>query len=260
MMGKGDTSMLYLKRVRKQLQIPGAGSQAGASLVGIMVALAITAIIGIVISQSWLNRARLKSRLTQARTYGEIDEAFRLAVVNQASAAIRVAGSGCARPRDMFRKVDVLPGLMFMEYTTDFTTRAITAKNPANLALGKHRCKTRAPEYPTDARASSQNRYYFCVELQLANSAARKSLGDGAPLKMTTPSSVGEGAYAEIVLELQNGHSFRPVSCRDFQNSSSHGMKVHYSLHWLAPDAGQKDKYDWRRKNGVFYNQKTTAP
>lgn len=75
------------------------------------------------------------------------------------------------------------------------------------------------------------------MEFHLESKKLRKSLGKGAPLKIKAPSSVREGAYAEIVMELQNGHTFEPISCKEFQSNSSHGMKIHYSLHWLASDS-----------------------
>ena len=159
------------------METPGHNSQSGASLLSVLVGAAIILTVGLVINRSLLNNLRMTTGLEHSKTYKEVDEAFRQAVVRQASKSIKRQGKkACSVPKNMFKKVEILPGTMYMKHKTNFKTRAFTKKNPPNLDNGKHRCKTQTKEYPTNASKSSQNRYYFCVELHLENEQARDNL------------------------------------------------------------------------------------
>lgn len=239
------------------METPGHNSQSGASLLSVLVGAAIILTVGLVINRSLLTNLRMSTGLEHNKTYKEVDEAFRQSLVRRASQSIKQQGKRCSVPKDMFKKVDILPGTMYMKHKTNFKTRAFTKKKPPDLNNGKHRCKTQTNKYPTKPNNSAQNRYYFCVELLLENDQARDNLSIGAPLKTKLSRNAGEGAYAEVTLELQHGHTFSPISCRQFQKSSKHGIKVHYSIHWLAPDPKNNNKNIWFRKNGVFYSQKS---
>ncbi len=206
-------------------------SQAGFSLVAILVVMSVVLFSIMLISQAKVRQQRVQKALKVKQSYSDVNQTLINNVVQLFHESMTAA---CLAPATVLKDQDI-DGTAKFSYTTSIVGLNNTAKLPPVHALAAGRCKS--PKIP----AATDNRFYFCVQIN-PPSAAGAAAANTAPKDSILGAKV---AFAEFAVELIDLQTEKPITCADYTGrrddkrpvdniprDGSAGMAVTMALYW----------------------------
>jgi hypothetical protein len=216
-----------------------SGSQAGFSLIQVLVSVAVLSLCVGLFFQARSTSYKARKSVDSAATITDVNDAF----VSEVTALIREldpATSGCFDYSEINgRPLAKTSGTSTLTYSTNvvqsqFIAADLDAKSRGSLQTQFNQDPLRAaikrcmsPRKPPNSTQPNANVFYLCMNLKKDTSAPAGSFLN-APF-----------AFAEVGWQLVNLQTGANMSCTDFANASkAAGARVYYSIHWAVPMSG----------------------
>lgn len=215
--------------------------ESGASLVAIMMSLAIFAIVAMMASQSFRNINLSGRKVEAAMSAREAENLIIQAISRRFREYIK--GACAVAPNNFFNQspenlIGTLAAFTHKNprfYSPGYTVTAA----PAEAAGDVKRCQS--TPFSTSVLPANGNTFYGCFDLQTQA---------GARLQASKDSFAGNrGAFIEMYVKLKNLKTDTAVTCANMIRNRGFGFEIYYSLHW-ATSAGDRVVYD--SKLGTF--------
>jgi type II secretory pathway pseudopilin PulG len=209
--------------------------EAGFSIVSILVALALISIVAVSAGQFFINSQKARKTLSAKLNYLEINDSILQALQ---AIARNPPASGCFTSATLGQQ---LAGYPFVNLSTQLaqglTAVQLDVLNSARNASVKaavDRCQT--PQMVTNPASPSERTFYYCLRL----------VRD--PGSSTDTITGSQHAFAEVKMQMVNGHSNQPVSCDNFRSLKQGAMQVYWTLYWsietpVGAEYSQRNSY-----------------
>lgn len=214
--------------------------ESGASLVAIMVSMAIFGIVAVMASQSFRNISFSGRRVEAAMSAREAEnvilqsmvQKFRDYVADSCPQAVNTFFHDATRD-----KIGTLATIRHKNVR--FYNKNYATVNPPNQAADDlKRCRSTSF---ASGQTINANTFYGCFDLQTV-AASR--------LDASADAFVGNrGAFIEMYVKLRNLKTDTAATCANMIADRGFGLEVYYALHWATP-AGDSVMYD--TKLGTF--------
>jgi type II secretory pathway pseudopilin PulG len=208
-------------------------SESGASLVAIMVSMAIFATIAVMASQSFRNINVTGRRAEAAMSAREVENVVMQALVQRFRDYIKDACKFTPEAHFDGFKIGSMVEVKHKDvrfYKLGNSPAEVAA--PALATADLNRCK-KTPFSTVPPPGS--NTFYGCFDLKTENSIRDKASEDAF--------AANRGAFVEMHVKLLNFKTDVPVVCTDMVKDRGLGLEVYYALHWTTP-AGTNVMYD----------------
>jgi type II secretory pathway pseudopilin PulG len=205
--------------------------ESGASLVAIMVSIALFGIIVVMASQSFRNISVSGRRVEAAMSAREVENVILQAFVQKYKQYIQAA---CPAGGAYFNNwaIGSLAAVSYQNirfYNAKFTT---TVAPPPAAGKDLERCRSTAFSAVTPAIAHT---FYGCYDLRTVPTARDTASKDAF--------AANRGAFIEMYVKLRNLKTDTEVLCNQMMTNRGFGFEVYYALHWTTP-AGDTVMYD----------------
>jgi type II secretory pathway pseudopilin PulG len=215
--------------------------ESGASLVAIMVSMAIFGVVAVMASQSFRNISFSGRRVEAAMSAREAENVILQSMVQKFRDYI--VGS-CPQAVDAFfeeatrKQIGTLATINHKNvrfYNSKYTA---TVNPPSQAADDLKRCRSTpfASAQPINA-----DTFYGCFDLETVAASRNQSSADAF--------SGNRGAFIEMYVKLRNLKTDTASTCANMIIDRGFGFEVYYALHWTTP-AGEDVLYD--TKLGTF--------
>jgi type II secretory pathway pseudopilin PulG len=215
--------------------------ESGASLVAIMMSLAIFAIVAMMAARSFRNINVSGRKVEAAMSAREAENLILQTLTRQFRAYIE---AGCtATPNSFFQNTQIGTLALANHKNPRFytnTTQYIVTTPPDQAKEDVRRCQS-TPFVAAAVTTNNANTFYGCFDLQTVQTARQNASKDAF--------AGNRGAFIEMYVKLKNLKTDTPVTCANMVQSLGFGFEVYYSLHW-ATSAGDSVLYD--SKLGTF--------
>lgn len=211
--------------------------ESGASLVAIMVAMAIFAIVAVMASQSFRNINFSGRRVEAAMSAREVENVILQRMVAQFQTFVR---NGCtADPNTFFNGLPIGGLIMANRVKANQPVRFYDASinyNPTNppAAAGDDLKRCYGTPFSSAAPQNSDT-FYSCFDLKTIDAQRNKASNDAF--------AANRGAFLETYVKLRNFKTDALTLCNAMILNRGFGLEVYYSLHWTT-QAGDKVLYD----------------
>ncbi|WP_141733790.1 PulJ/GspJ family protein [Oligoflexus tunisiensis] len=208
-------------------------NESGASLVTIMVSMAIFAIVAVMSSQSFRNISVTGRRAEAAMSAREVETVVMQAMVQKFKDYIK---DNCNMAADAYFDGFDIGSLIEIKhkdvqfYSLGETPTVVAAPALANADLD--RCK-RTPF--SAATPPNSDTFYGCFDLRTKDDVRKKASEDAF--------AANRGAFVEMYVKLRNFKTDEQVICTNMVKDRGLGLEVYYALHWTTP-AGNNVMYD----------------
>lgn len=214
--------------------------ESGASLVAIMMSLAIFAIVAMMAARSFRNINVSGRKVEAAMSAREAENLIVQALTRQFRAYIEASCPATVNNFFQNTKIGTLALANHKNprfYNTTFTA---TTPPPSQAEGDVKRCQS-TPFVASALTPNNANTFYGCFDLQTLPTTRQNASKDAF--------AGNRGAFVEMYVKLKNLKTDTPVTCANMVQSLGFGFEVYYSLHW-ATSAGDKVLYD--SKLGTF--------
>lgn len=215
--------------------------ESGASLVAIMMSLAIFAIVALMASRS-LRNINLSGRKVEAAMSAREAENLILQALTQRFRAY-IEGGCSVNPNTFFNQSpeNSIGTLATFSHKNPrfYTPQYAVTPAPVEAANDVKRCQS--TQFSAGGLPSNASTLYGCFDLQTQTGARTQASKDAF--------AGNRGAFIEMYVKLKNLKTDTAVTCANMIESRGFGFEIYYSLHW-ATSAGDKVVYD--SKLGTF--------
>jgi type II secretory pathway pseudopilin PulG len=212
--------------------------ESGASLVAILVSMALFGIIAVMASQGYRNISVSGRRVEAAVSAREVENVILQAMVQKFSNFIEDA---CPAGGTYFNNM-VIGRLARVNYRNIrfYDANHLNLVRPPEMALKDlERCNSTAFSSTTPINS---NTFYGCFDLKTVDEARISSTNTN--LKASNDAfAANRGAFIEMYVKLRNLKTDTPALCNQMIKDRGFGMEVYYALHWTTP-AGGSVMYD----------------
>lgn len=205
-------------------------SEAGFSLVSILVIMGVVLASILMISQAKFQQQGTQKALRIKQSYTDVNQSLINDVVSQFHDKLKAGGGACSSPTTITKDKGDGIAYKFTNSIADFNKSA-----PAVHVSAKGRCGN--PKTPS----GSGNRYYFCVQLTRDPAAPKDSIMNA------------KVAFAEFAIELIDLQTQKEISCQQYRDKTndprdgSAGMAVTMALYW-ENEVGSQSKTNFSQK------------
>lgn len=218
--------------------------ESGASIVAILVSMALFGIIAVMASQGYRNISVSGRRVEAAMSAREVENVILQAFVQSFKNYVE---STCDGDGTYFDPL-VIGGLADVSYRNvrfygaDYTT---PVSPPAMAESDLKRCNSTPFSAITPANAHT---FYGCFDLRTLPTARQNAVNNA--LKASNDAfAANRGAFIEMYVKLRNLKTDSQALCNQMIKNRGFGLEVYYALHWTTP-AGDRVMYD--SKLGTF--------
>ncbi|HET9238317.1 MAG TPA: hypothetical protein VFO10_13735 [Oligoflexus sp.] len=212
--------------------------ESGASLVAIMMSLAIFAIVSLMASRSFQN-INVSGRKVEAAMSAR--EAENLILQNLTRHFRKYIEEGCAQNPNNFFLNHEIGTLVTVNHKNPrfYSPKDTVTAPPAQASKDVERCQ--GTPFAAGVLPNNAHTFYGCFDLR-TQSAARTNASKDA-------FAGNRGAFIEMYVKMKNLKTDQPVTCAAMIKSRGFGFEIYYALHW-ATSAGDTVFYD--SKLGTF--------
>lgn len=203
-------------------------SEAGFSLVAILVVMAVVLASILMISQAKFQQQGTQKALKVKQSYTDVNQSLITDVVSKLHTQLK-ASATCPTPNAVFTNLTLSGDA---KYSASQTIN-VTSGAPAVHSDAAKRCSGKV-----DVPGTGGNRYHFCVKLQPDTSAPKDSILNS------------KLAFAEFAIELIDLQTQAAITCQVYNTKAndprdgSAGMAVTMALYWEnAVGAGKKSTF-----------------
>ena len=202
-------------------------TMSGFSLLEIIIAMGLIAIVGAFASRAFLNSKSTGARISENQEYRQIDHLIKTALVDA------IANSNCQKPHTLAASIPITDDieLQYFDTTVDLSHSA---------RLENHQALRRCQK-PLNPGADGL--YRFCTRVVVTSKKGVRSFSDASFVKSTN-------AFMEIMMEPYNFAESKRENCKKLKDKNPNvGVRIAYSLFW---DIKENNEFRTRRKNGVY--------
>jgi type II secretory pathway pseudopilin PulG len=218
--------------------------ESGASLVAIMVSLALFGIVAAMAAQGFRNISFSGRRVEAAVSAREVENVLLQSFVQKWKKFIE---DGCPTGGAYFDNF-VVGALADVSYRrVRFYNSGFTATVPPPTAAAKDLDRCNSTPFSNSVPADSHT-FYGCFDLRTLNGVRINTQNN--QLKASNDAfAANRGAFMEMYVKLRNLKTDAEALCRNMIKDRGFGLEVYYALHWTTP-AGDTVIYD--SKLGTF--------
>lgn len=213
--------------------------QSGFTLVQVIIASSLLAILGVLFFRSQVQTLQSKKSLRANQGYQEINQIF----VSEITEVLKNPNSPqCFTPESFnieFSTGSKNSQINFIDDILEGSSQdMIDSVNQSSIIKGaRQRCSTKIVQIGNEY-SPQDSKMHFCLKFEGINELEFNSLLSS------------DLAFAEIAIHLKDLHTDEAISCQDYKQSLSAGAQVFYSLYWAIPMGGE---IQFKRHNGTFY-------
>lgn len=212
--------------------------ESGASLVAIMVSLAIFAVVSMMASRSFRN-INVSGRKVEAAMSAR--EAENLILQNLTRKFREYIEKGCVENPTTFFQSHQIGTLATVNHKNPrfYSPKYTVTAPPAQASKDVERCQ--GTPFAAGVLPNNANTFYGCFDLQTQGPARTNASKDAF--------AGNRGAFIEMYVKMKNLKTDQPVTCEAMIKSRGFGFEIYYALHWTT-SAGDTVLYD--SKLGTF--------
>jgi type II secretory pathway pseudopilin PulG len=219
--------------------------ESGASLVAIMVSMALFGIVAVMAAQGFRNISFSGRRVEASVSAREIENVLLQAFVLKWKKYIE---DGCPTGGAYFNNlvVGALADVSYRNVRFYNATHTATVQPPPAARNDLKRCNSTA--FSNTAVPADSDTFYGCFDLRTLDSVRVNTQNN--QLKASNDAfAANRGAFMEMYVKLRNLKTDQQALCTQMIKDRGFGLEVYYALHWTTP-AGDTVIYD--SKLGTF--------
>ncbi len=220
--------------------------ESGASIVAILVSMALFGIIAVMASQGYRNISVSGRRVEAAMSAREVENTILQAFVARFKDYV---SASCNGDGTSFNGMQIggLATATYRNVRFYDSSYVTTVPAPTMASEDVKRCNS-TPFSATTPANTNAHTFYGCFDLKTLP-GARQNLANSALKASNDAFAANRGAFIEMYVKLRNLKTDTQAPCSQMIKGRGFGLEVYYALHWTTP-AGETVMYD--SKLGTF--------